>query len=439
MWSRSRSGWAVLHALCLVGACGPAGHGGGAEDPVGDGGGGSVTVVFVDASGEGGDAAVGPICEPGASLCVDEGTWGLCSSDGLEVAQTGACAQSAICDPGTGACRVPICEPGETQCVGLRKYRVCNELGLNWEPVQPSCGLESICWEGACQLCAPGARFCPDDDTSAVCEDSGEAFRDPTSCEAGTACHPFGGACLEPICEPGGIECTSGLSFHHCLSSGTGWDSESLSCPKDFVCTEGQCIYKPCLPTVLLLVDRSGSMVDNWPEVKDSVRNVVAGNPEAQFGLMSFPFDGKCGVLYAPEIPIATHDPDLFDAWFDLHVPEGATPLTEAMFGVLTSADIVFGAYKGALILLSDGGETCDQNDVTSDLMALTDGLLEDKGIQTWVIGYKFTGDPVQLTAIASRGGTELGTYIPAGSESELTDAFQAVVNDFKQCGSTSD
>ena len=423
----------ALLSLLAVAAC-SGGGGDGAGDSGDGGGGGGVVVVRVDTGVAEGDADPGPVCTPGESVCLGETSWGICALDGAGYGATGECAKTAICDPQDGSCRVPICGPGEVQCIGLRKYRICNDLGTNWQPTPQSCGQANICYEGACQLCVPDRPFCRDTDTWAVCDAAGDGFVDPRACTGSTACHEFSGACRDPVCEPGALECTSGLSYHYCLPSGTGWDSEQLSCPKDFVCTEGSCVYKPCLPTVLLLVDRSGSMQGNWDEVQQSVVNVVEGNPEAQFGLMAFPFDGKCGVIAAPEIPIATHDAEVFQSWFDLHAPVGATPLTAAMLGVLTSSQLIFGAYRGAIILLSDGGETCDTWDVTDDLVTITTSLSEDKGIQTWVIGYKFTGDPVQLHAIATHGGTEQGTYIPAGNEAELTDAFQAVVNDFKQC-----
>ena len=285
--------------------------------------------------------------------------------------------------------------------------------------------------------CTPHKRFCLSPTITATCLSTGEGYTAPHDCAEGTFCRGETGECELPFCQPLEVRCEDAGHYRQCYEDGFGW-TEGLACPEETTCTGDRCIYNKCLANVLLVVDRSGSMWQRWQAVLSSLSRLVKGNADARFALLGFPYDDDAGVLCdvpsALDIPLALNPPLVFTQWFADHAPNGKTPLLYAMQAASQLAPAAFGEAGGTVVVLSDGEDTCVGSDAVGPLGAVTQKLWDEHEIATYVIGYNYDGDPSQLNDIAVHGGTTHTTYIPAGSEAELDDAFQGIVNDFKLC-----
>ena len=344
-----------------------------------------------------------------------------------------------MCNPGTGTCQSLICEAGEAKCTGVFSYAVCVEPGF-WKTGSEDCPDDQICDQGACKVCRPNEPYCAGPATIGICNATGDGPSTTAACLPTQGCHEFDHECAERICEPGSLGCRTAVTLHRCLPSGAAYDLDGSPCEPDQLCVDSWCVYRPCVPTVMLLVDASGSMDAHWGAVRDSVHELLEANPDTIFGLMTFPASGwECVVNPYPPIPLDYYSPDRLDDWFDKNSPSGPTPLHEALRLVVSSGGAAFGGYGGSLVVLSDGADTCyEGQDLIGSLESLTATLHSAYKIRTYVIGYAYNGNPAQLNAIARNGGTQHQNHIPAGNETDLVDAFQAIVDDFKLCTSGS-
>lgn len=286
--------------------------------------------------------------------------------------------------------------------------------------------------------CVPGISICTSATTWASCNPNGTGVGANQPCGPGLICEAATDTCVPGLCPPAQTVCTDLFHVQVCGPTGQSWAGSPTTCQEDHFCMGDACVYAPCVPTVLLLVDRSGSMGDHWIAVRTSVEALLTGHPDAAIGLMSFPIFPKgepCEPPAQPQIAIAGHQWPTYEGWFNLHPPEGGTPLYHSLLNVAQLVDTIFYGQPGAMIVLSDGEDTCAANPIPG-MTAVTQSLRDDYDIQTYVIGYAFQGNDAGLTAIASQGGTGFDTYITAGNETELSAAFDAIVDDFKLCGS---
>ena len=291
--------------------------------------------------------------------------------------------------------------------------------------------------------CEPDETFCISLLISGTCNEEGTAF-DKTDCMMGKACNELSGTCQEVVCVPSSVECASSNSYHKCLASGTGWSNE-VQCGEAQVCVNGTCMSEDCLSEVVLLVDTSQSMAFHWESVGNSIQKLMALSPVAVFGMATFPtYQTICEVPQQPQLPMASGQSAAAAEWFADNSAFGQTPLLQALLDMQEVLPGMFSGSSGALILLSDGADTCAHQDVLdpeqheaaviADLAAATQTLHEQLGIRTYVIGYQFQGNTEQLKAVAANGGTGKESYTPAGSEEELTSVLVAIVEDIKSC-----
>lgn len=304
--------------------------------------------------------------------------------------------------------------------------------------------------DGGGFACQPGKRYCIDLYTSAICNSKGDGPTNETPCKGETLCDDDDGKCHEPYCKPGHHQCTTPTTYRTCDEIGSGW-SDDVACPEEHFCTNlgdlgAECYYRRCLGNVVLMVDRSGSMFDDWSTLQNSVGKVLESNPKALFGLVGFPIPGTpCGTKGDLDVAMQPNNTFDFTAYFGGSQPWGATPLAAAMQAFEAQADQIFGEDGGTLIVFSDGADTCAYPElegdpvareaaIEADLSASAAKLFLDHDVQTYVIGYNYDGNPGELNAIAASGGTPLTQYISVGSESELDNAFSGIVKDFKLC-----
>lgn len=445
--ARLRAPWAwlalALGVVTALGACGGGDTNAGFDVFARDGGDATtkpdgVVIIGVDATPDaevaGGDAFA---CVPNLRTCISDQSWALCSKSGKGHGLETQCTGAARCEPDTGLCKIPFCKPKSTECVGISTYQVCNPSGTGWEVEYRRCAIGQICSDGACHTCFPGALSCADATTPGQCDATGDTITPASPCPQGQGCHELTGECRpNNFCAPGAPYCASLTSYHDCLPSGTGHDSLVRGCHEGTLCKNNQCVPLGCVPLVMLLVDRSGSMAEGgkWAAVRAGVKSLVADNPAAAIGLMAFPTDGKCGAPTYPSLPLNYQSQAELDAWFDATQPLGATPLALSVRATALVAESIWGASGGALVVLSDGQDVCSEGTSEAMLATWTAALLAEHNVRTYAIGYNFTEDPAELNAIAVNGGTDFTTYLPAGTEAELKNAFKAVIADFKSC-----
>lgn len=442
-----RTGLLAVTSAVIIASCGGGGSGSGADalsgrDARRDTGGG-IIIIGADVTPDAVEDAATPdafSCVPNQRTCVTPTSWAICTKTGTGHGLESDCAGQALCEPQSGLCKLPFCVPESRKCAGISTFQVCNASGTDFDEELRHCADGQVCVDGQCRACFPGRLSCADDTTPAICAEDGETFVPQSPCPSGQACYEFNGECRPPVCVPGAPSCASLTSYHHCLPSGTGYDSLVQGCFDGSLCKDSQCVLASCVPLVMLLVDRSGSMVPHWPAVRASVKSVIAQNPQAAFGIMAFPADGGCGAPNYPSLPLNYQDEETIDAWFDATMPNGATPLAYSMRGTALVAESIWGASGGALVVLSDGEDTCvpgggpTQDDAVTLISSWARVLFEQHGVRSYAIGYKFEGDTSQLDAIAANGGTETTSYLAAGSEAELANAFKTVIADYKWC-----
>ncbi|MEZ4265957.1 MAG: vWA domain-containing protein [Myxococcota bacterium] len=374
-------------------------------------------------------------CTAGERAC-------LAPDAALRCAEAGDAYAVERCDVGKGChdplgtCRLTVCEPGAATCVGDGGFRRCRDSGTGYEDQVEACQDGKTCWEGACLYCAPNRSFCLEPAATALCDAEGDGYRNPAKCKDSERCSESTGRCEPVICKSHVTKCAGPAAYRHCLTSGTGYEADVTPCASGHLCVDGQCVYAPCVPSVMLLVDASASMAAKWEQVRSSVVGLAADNPAAQFGLTFFPTNAGCKTTTRPDLPVGPHEPEALGAWFDTHPAIGGTPLASAMNDMVLGAAENFGGYGGALVLLSDGENACGSNDWSdgSGAAEAARALYADFGVRTFVIGFGYTGNEQQLDAIAAEGGTGMTTFVKTGDEKALANALGAVVEDFKSC-----
>jgi hypothetical protein len=189
---------------------------------------------------------------------------------------------------------------------------------------------------------------------------------------------------------------------------------------------------------VQYLLDRSGSMaacsagvfdcipglttsLTWWGVAARAISNAVTApiNDDVEFGLKYFPDRGAqdCSVSAGPAVACAPGT--AIDLLGDvLHtLPGGATPLISALEDVAANPGRLAEAeVAGALILISDGGESCVGMDQAERVMRieLATRSLHERGVKVFAVRFgnkdaNFADQDAQLRAIAREGGTATG------------------------------
>jgi len=172
---------------------------------------------------------------------------------------------------------------------------------------------------------------------------------------------------------------------------------------------------------VELIIDTSGSMVeringDNKMEIaKESIINLVNNISEVDLGLRVF---GQGELCEGSEllVPVRNLDiPTITDRVSDME-PRGKTPMTEAL---LASIDDFPEDKEKAVILVSDGKETCEGN------ISETARKLAAQRIAVYSVGFNIDAEgKEQLQEISSRTG---GKYFDAKAPEELIEVLQKI------------
>jgi hypothetical protein len=280
------------------------------------------------------------------------------------------------------------------------------------------------------------------------------------------------------------VECASQL---HCdVASGTCTAQCVVGddrCPSGQVCTaRGQCIrginldggggssgdggngcpslrveLKKETPTVVLLIDQSGSMRDafsggnRWDvlhtALMDPTNGVVARlENEVRFGLALYTSHngnqgGECPVL--TEVAVSLGNYAAIKAVYDAADPDDETPTGESISAVAAQLAPFPEPGQKVIVLATDGEpDTCEEPNPSNgqqESIAAAQAAFQ-QGIFTFVIS---VGDDVSLghlqdVANAGRGlpigGSQNAAYYLANDQSQLTNAFNTIINGVRTC-----
>jgi hypothetical protein len=312
-------------------------------------------------------------------------------------------------------------------------------------------------------------------DLPSVCGDGGApgACGDPcssdTECGAGTYCQ--NGVC-NAVCTSAGRQC--GVEAE-CTANGRcvpTFDDGGVSMGDDSVCGELELATDRVIPNIMIIVDRSGSMLRDFegdcpftgngcptsgtpnPDFDqarwDSVDDALVGasglvrrlDSIARFGLTLYWKPGedpptmsdgeKCASTDGVAIAANLDNASSIASSFDANSPGGYTPTAEAIEAVTDALSVTPPPEGPTLYLLATDGAPngCDEDGETVDRnnsVAAVERAF-DLGIETFVLGVSFDDDHLQDLANAGQGVGSGATLWTADSVSELQAALEQIV-----------
>lgn len=273
-----------------------------------------------------------------------------------------------------------------------------------------------------------------------------------------------------------------GIVFTDSLDSGTDEDSNSESGdtlgtgPRfdvldpmtsgmgdagDDGCVDVTVSVDPVIPTLVLLVDQSGSMTSNfsgqsrWNATYDTLMDPVDGvvielEDRVRFGLGLYTSqNGNAGPMcpILTSVPPALGNHAAIDAVYSMEGPGGDTPTGDSIDVV--AADLVAFVEPGpkGIVLATDGEpDTCEmpnpQNGQLEAVTAVQNAYTDD--IRTFIISVGADVSDAHLQEMANAGaGKNPGDMVDpepfykALNPQELVDAFKQIIADFVTCDFT--
>jgi hypothetical protein len=239
------------------------------------------------------------------------------------------------------------------------------------------------------------------------------------------------------------------------LDGGTGGNGGSGADGGD--CPGVNVDYSRQTPTVILLIDQSGSMdrpfgdSDRWNTLHtalvDPTTGIIANlENDVRFGLALYTSHngnqgGECPIL--TEVPIALGNYAAITAVYDNAGPDGDTPTGESIAAVTTQL-VAFSEPGQKVIVLATDGEpdTCDepnpQNGQPESIQAAQDAF--QQGVFTFVISVGQDTSLAHLQDVANAGqglaigGSQNATYYVANDQAQLEAAFDTIINGVRSC-----
>jgi hypothetical protein len=241
-------------------------------------------------------------------------------------------------------------------------------------------------------------------------------------------------------------------------------------------CTDGMVALAKARPTVMFVLDRSGSMGDKlgqmggplsrWSILTSALSTVLPPvDMTMAIGALLFPAvdaghdHQTCEVPGAPDLLPALGNVGALVNLMSATDPGGGTPTADAIDAAATALlGVRAVAASRALVLATDGGPNCNADLDTStctcamgsckkSTSCLDDTRTVDRidgyrkqGLPTYVIGIQDSGDPqfvAVLNAMADAGGRpQAGAqhYYPANSADELTSALGVIRDQLGAC-----
>jgi hypothetical protein len=222
-------------------------------------------------------------------------------------------------------------------------------------------------------------------------------------------------------------------------------------------CGEVTVTLEPVIPTIVLLIDQSGSMTadfggdERWAAVYETLMNPVDGvvaqlQSQVRFGVTLYTSEdgnagGECPILTSVEA--ALDNRDAIDAQYAPAIPNDETPTGESLEAVATSLSALDFEGPKAIVLATDGEpDTCEtpnpQEGQPESLAAAAFAF--EEGISTFIIsvGNEVGADHLQEMANVGVGKDANdpmpAPYYEALDAAQLVDAFNEIVGTFISC-----
>lgn len=226
------------------------------------------------------------------------------------------------------------------------------------------------------------------------------------------------------------------------------------------VCGSLSVHFTPIVPTVMLVVDRSGSMRSDyggptrWRALYTTLMDPTSGivtslADDVRFGLLLYSGhdgdpDGPCPTLH--DVAPAAGNVAAIDAVYDDMAPGEGTPTGAAVAAATPLIQSVTEPGPKLFILATDGlPDTCGAPSDDSSAQAKNSVLsavaaAHDDDVTTYVIGVgpDISSEHLQEVANAGRGmpadGPDSAAYYRALDAAALVDAFQEIINGARGC-----
>ncbi len=196
--------------------------------------------------------------------------------------------------------------------------------------------------------------------------------------------------------------------------------------------------------SVMYLLDVSTSMIApaRWSGATTAITNMIVDDRSnhSQFGLSAFPTGWQCSIAASPEVSLGGSDARLMIVeWLTHNMPSigGGTPIVAGLQRLQNRpGGIEEGGVSGAVVVITDGNDTCAKTNVSpvvDQLTEITESLVDEHGVRVFAIGYQ-GGDKDQLDAIAKAGNTGLTSFQKATDQAELEDVLKQISSMVTTC-----
>ncbi|MGZ3420891.1 MAG: VWA domain-containing protein [Polyangiales bacterium] len=302
-------------------------------------------------------------------------------------------------------------------------------------------------------LASPGAG-CSTPENAGKC---GTACTSDDECGAGMYCN-LGGNCSADCGT--GLVCPQGTTCNahgQCFADPSSLDGSVSDAPFSDACPNVTVTFEKTIPTVMLLVDQSGSMTENfggdtrWNVARNALINPTTGvvktlEKEVRFGLALYSskngfMGGMCPLI--TKVPIAMSNYAAITSVYSKAEPIGDTPTGESIDAVVK--DLADPKVPGPkyIVLATDGEpDTCAVPNPSMGqpqaVKAAQDAFA--KGISTFYIsvGTDVSAGHAQDMANAGQGlpvgGTKKAKYYVASDAASLKSAFDTIIAGVRSC-----
>ena len=276
--------------------------------------------------------------------------------------------------------------------------------------------------------------------------------------------------CAEVGAESGGGGASSGGSIPGETGSGGSFiltdDFEPAAGDGPDVCVDLQVEFERITPTVVLLIDRSGSMEqafdrgrDRWQTLVDTLTDPQSSlirrlEGSVRFGMALYSSDRgfgtgaqrrECPVLTSVDIAIENFSAMSAVLGDAANGPDGDTPTAESVAAVTAQLGAVTEEGPKSIILATDGDpDTCDDPDSNNeqsskDLSVAAVQTAFGAGIRTHVIsvGDEVTQSHLKALAVAGAGGDPSAEAFTALDTAALENAFASIIGSVRTCDFT--
>lgn len=240
------------------------------------------------------------------------------------------------------------------------------------------------------------------------------------------------------------------------VSTGTTAPQGSGGSGEGGACAAIEITFQPIIPTVMLLIDQSGSMDESfggdsrWDVLYETLMDPTTGvvtelQSSVRFGLALYTGGNACPQII--DVPIALDNRDAIDAVYAPEEPQGDTPTGDSIDAVLPTV-LDFAEEGPKYIVLATDGEpdTCEDGDADGrpeSLAAAQNAFAAGVGIYVISVGSDIGEDHLQDMANAGVGlpigGAEEAPFWQALDAQGLAEAFDTIIDGVRSCVLTVD